>query len=556
MVEVLTALTVVAIITTILVSFINDAGARAKFAAARSDLARIAQAIQKAETDAGTARITQLKDETGNISFLLAPFLLDLPATDPWGYRYVRVGRSIQRSESSTASPYVVDEGLGRMMSGGPDGSVQTRIGQDPPDLEQDIVVDYRRHPWVGYTAGGTIRMSTADAASIKAVSTPRLANIVFSPNGLYFAGVQDGARLVWGSIDASNAATEVVKDPGGATEVRASANLFPVFAPNSGAILFVNDLKIYRHDLSSRQTRALANLGGNDTTQSNRLIYATPQGTIYAFDDASGTPRTIAISADGKVAFNRPGQGLRGIFIVSSSGGDEKLLVPSTGANDWLPVCWIGSEVLVYGTNPVARAEKSFSRVTVDGALNIRLHITDVVDAIDRFTIVPSSDAAHLAFFGGDFAAILRTDGSGFLDQNGQATTSLVKISVSNKPARIHPLWTRGSRQLLLLDSTGGILQVNLPASGAPPSHLMRAEALTIRGSFTLSQDWTRSLAGPPKPVAWTLSSDETLMGLLGSAPPGIYIIPLLGPSGAVTRATVEALARDEANVVRWLDL
>jgi hypothetical protein len=56
-------------------------------------------------------------------------------------------------------------------------------------------------------------------------------------------------------------------------------------------------------------------------------------------------------------------------------------------------------------------------------------------------------------------------------------------------------------------------------------------------------------------RPAGIDLNADETLFGVVSEVPPGLYIIPVLGPDGARTTAQTGPLAAGETPPIRWLD-
>ena len=154
MIEILIALLIVGIITVTLMSFINDYTERYRITVAQTDLNRIAQAIQLSERSF-EERVRTISEPGGSISTQLAAFLVEVPTEDPWGHRFKKDGLEIlvvDRGDPE-GQAYVVDEGVGRIMCAGPDAKFSTRLGQDPPDLNRDLIVNYRLQPWIAYSS-------------------------------------------------------------------------------------------------------------------------------------------------------------------------------------------------------------------------------------------------------------------------------------------------------------------------------------------------------------------------------------------------------------------
>ncbi|MBI4859768.1 MAG: prepilin-type N-terminal cleavage/methylation domain-containing protein, partial [Candidatus Riflebacteria bacterium] len=544
MVEVLVALVIVSIIVTTMVSFINDYHQRYRVAKARADLVRIAEAVQIAEEKSGD-RIRRLSEPSGAVTSILAPFLMDLSLTDPWGNRFSEDPVSKTFVKSATGDPYVVDIGLGRLLSAGPDGIVNTKLGQDPPDTENDLLVDYRRRPWVAYTVQGRISMSTADGANRCPVTSEPLTNIALAPNGSLFAAIKGGNTLMVGSIDESNAAMrQVVPRPGFTGSV--SGDTFSLFYPNSGSILFISGNDLHRYDYGLDRILPLTTggfFGGSDSSSGDRFQYGNGKVAIYSFQDSNQVAHSLAISPDGKLAFSKGGDAGGGIYVVSASGGDLKMLKRATINNEFLPVTWLGTDSLIYMTNPATASDKFFSRMNQDGSQDIKLHRAAVTGGISLPT--PSADGAYIAFFMSENeGAVLRTDGAGFLEEFPD--NNMVK-PFSYGPginSTVAPLWTRDSRLMYFVARDGTLLQLGV-------------DKIKTGANFNSPQ----TLVGNPSgssgltPVSMDLNNDETLFGVVSMRPPGLYIIPVLGPDGARTVAHQTALSVGEVPPVQWLD-
>lgn len=552
MVEVLVALVIVGIITTTMFAFVNDYHQRYRLIAARADLNRIAEAIQLAEQRTGQ-RVLSLSSPRGGISTLLAPHLMDLRDADPWGNRFIRDSVKKTFVASATGDPYVIDVGLGRILSAGPDGILNTKVGQDPPDTENDILIDYKRRPWVAYSIQGRIYLATADGAAKKSVKADVYANVAISPDGNYFAGVKSGNSLVVGTVDEANAALKVVVPRSGFTGT-VNQDTFPVFYPNSGSILFLSNLDLYRYDVALDLIVPLTlnkTFGGSDSSGNVRSILGNGRATVYSFTDSSQTAYALTISLDGKVAFSKPGTGSGGLFLVSAAGGDMKMIKKSDVSNKYLPVTWIGTDTLIYVTNPAVDSQRFFYRMNQDGGQDIVLHRKAITAGISLPT--PSGDSAFILFFTSDSTgAVLRTDGSGFLSNNKQTNYRSNELDdgytmfswSQGLNTSIGPAWTKDSKLVHFLAKDGAILQLSLD-----PTHATRR--------FFQPQSLENNATGGDglRPAVFELNNDETLFAVVSSAPAGLFIVPVLGPDGARTHAHALALAAGEVPIVRWLD-
>ena len=278
LVEILITLTLVALLTTSLINFVNDFDDKTKVARARSDLARIAQQAVMAESRSGTKMTTDSIGMTGMVT-MLADYLVELPAFDPWGNRYwVSADGSVITSRSQGVA-YLIDPAFGRIISAGPDGIVNTDIGSGVSDTDNDIVVEFRRQPWVTYSyqaSGGVGEVWVAridGSINEKVLPHPTfesgatgVKNVTYSPDGTRFCGVGDGGgsanKIVCGNTSPQNPDAFALGDPTqipapGANNVDDST--FPLFMPDGNQVLWINsDASLRIGNLLTRETFVL----------------------------------------------------------------------------------------------------------------------------------------------------------------------------------------------------------------------------------------------------------------------------------------------------------
>jgi len=543
MVEVLIALLIVGIVTITMVSFINDPDQRYRVPMARGDLARIAQAIQLAEQQR-QQRVTHLSEPSGAVTSMLAPYLMDLPRQDPWGNRFAATD-STGRTFISSASgdPYVVDIGMGRIICAGPDGVINTQIGQGPADNENDIVYEYRRQPFVSCTMKNLIHLLSADGASNQMVTTSPILNLTFSAAGNYFAGVQNNT-LVVGSMDDTNAALQLVGAAQGFSG-SVSVDTFPVFYPNGGSVLFISGNDLQRYDIGTRTVTHLTTggfLGAGDSQSGSRLRYSNGKISIYNFLDSNQIVHSLTISPDGKLAFSAASEGTSGIYLVSASGGDLKMVKQSPTPNQYVPVTWLGTDVLVYMTNPVSATPKYFFRMNQDGSQDLALHQKAIQSGISL--PLPSNDGALISLFTSETeGAVLNTDGSGFVEELGNGDHTFRPFAFSaGINTNVTPIWSKNSQILYFVANDGSLLQLGVNKN---KSGYYVAQTLLYNGTGA------RGL----KPVAIDLNADESLFAVVSSSPGGVFMIPTLGPDGARTQILGGTVQTGESSLARWLD-
>ena len=554
MVEVLIALVLVGIISITMVSFVNDHHQRYRLAVAKADLTRIAESIQLAEERTGK-RVTTLSEPSGGITSMLAPYLLEIPATDPWGNRFALDASKKRYIPGVVGDPYAVDVGLGRLISAGPDGEINTPIGQDPPDTENDLVVDFRRKPWITYAAGKQLAIATADGATRQAIPAvvapavaPNYANIAISPDASWYAAIKDNNALVVGPVDETSTAVKAVipRPTGKQPELAAldvNGDTFPIFYPNGSSLLFISKKDLYRYDIGLDRVVPLTTdgfFGAADAASGSRTMWSNLRGSTYTFNAGSGGTYTITISTDGKIAFSHPGETGSGLYLVSASGNDAKMVKASVVSNGLLPVAWISTDTLIYMTNPSVGTDKYFYKIRMDGRdVGIALHSKPIPTGISL--PVASPDGNLISFFSTDSqGALLRTDGSGFVKQTSDGLFDPFSYAAGFN-SNVVPVWSRDSSTVYFVGRDGTLVRLPVPTKDSP--------------SQTVSTIANATGSAGLQPQAVELNTDETLCGLVSSNPAGLYIVPLLGPPGARTEIRTPPLAPGEVPCVRWMD-
>lgn len=556
MVEILIALLIVGIITITLMTFVNDYTQRYRLTQAKADLQRIAQAIQLAENASGGI-VRDVSEPGGAPTTMIAPYIVEVPFADPWNNRFVKQEGSIVAATRSDlrGQAYIVDEGLGRLMCAGPDGVFSTPLGRDAPDNDADIVVDYRLNPSMAYVVQGDLFISTANGATREKITTSTFSNVRLSPDGAFFVGIGPGTeRSMWlGSVDEQqDSMRQIVPRPGFTGAVDTST--YPIWFPRGGGILFVSSNDIHRYDPGLDRIFSLTKGGafdGGDVAGQSRFVYNDGKVSLYQFTSSKGTLNGVAIAPDGRVAYNsRKGGSASGIYVVSSSGGDARMLLRGQ-ESAWLPVTWLGTDVLVYMTDPAASQDKIFYRVRQDGTQNLPLHNKPLRGSI--YSATPSQDGSMISFFISDTAGgVIKTDGSGFTRENPQ-NRELLPWSESNTLIKdLPPIWRKDSRSFFygtLNDAGSGEVRVMIIEKNQTQSASVQQAA--GEGYVSVSHDGFSGF----KPAAMTLNRSETFLAAISASPPGIFIVPVLGPAGAFTRADALGLRAGETPVIAWLE-
>lgn len=620
LVEVLVVLTIASIITLTLVSFVNDVDMRHKVAIARADVNRIATAAHLAEADAaalaaapGNSQGILNLTSSSKLSWSLESRLLELPTEDPWGNRFITVtdaGKPIryERVTDTTnplsltvaPTPYIIDEGLGRVISAGPDGIVDTRIGQDPADSEADIVVEYRHKPWLFYNLNGRMYVNSADGGANTTnpagIEMGPGVNAQVSPDGLRFAAFKAGKGLVLGDLTwtlSPEGATpiyretdEVVVVPrarvmtfvqnrwqSDTTPVTVDANTFPLWLPDSSGIVFQSSGDIYRYD-AARGEREGSNRGevlkltdhvklnaGSGATSTARVLYSTRRSAAYVDPDATFF---MAVASDGKVAFRDTGGGLS---LVLGDGTARRTIKPG---GDYAPLAWIDNNNILYWD----RAAKRLFRVAQDGTIDIPLHEAAKPDIDAVLNPVLSSEGKYLAFLqkstGGN---VIKTDGTGFVVPDvATARYDFTGPAMLGTP----PMYWRegldcGSHRTLYLpssDSGRPVLSLRFDSSdryvggnsaasitnpdgctAASPVAPQSTQAGLLAGLHSLYYHFSRD----QKLLAVVSDSDSTARPAVGRG--GIFVVPITGDAQAMTQIQLrEPIQSGSYTYVQWL--
>lgn len=557
MVEILIALLIVGIITITLMTFVNDYTQRYRLTQAKADMQRIAQAIQLAENATGGV-VRDISEPGGAPTTMIAPYIVEVPFADPWNNRFVKEEGTIVAATRADlrGQAYIVDEGLGRLMCAGPDGVFTTPLGREAPDNDADIVVDYRLNPAMAYVVQGDLFISTANGATREKITTSTYSNVRLSPDGAFFVGIGPGTdRGMWmGSVDEQQKTLrQIIPRPGFTGAVDQST--FPIWFPRGGGILFISGNDLHRYDPGLDRIFPLTKGGafdGGDVAGQQRYMYNDGKVSLYQFTSSRGTLNSICIAPDGRVAYNaRKSGNSSGIYIVSSSGGDARMLMRARDSS-WLPVTWLGTDILVYMTDPAVSQDKTFYRIRQDGSQNLPLHSKPLRGSI--FAPTPSPDGSLISFFISDTAGgIIKTDGSGFTKEIPATREIQPWTDSQNKIIKdLPPVWRRNNRSLFygtLNDAgSGEVRELKIAENRSESASVQQASG---EGYVTVSHDGFNGF----KPAAMALNRNETFLAAISANPPGVFIVPVLGPAGAFTRADALGLKAGEIPVISWLE-
>lgn len=575
LVEVMITLTMVALLTTTLISFVNDYDDKSRLAKAKNDLARLASAAVLAESKSGQ-RLSPTTDEFGSvrtseIPTLLQDYIVALPAEDPWGNRYVvSVDGTVNRS-STEGTPYILDAGFGRFICAGPDGVVNTVLGQGISDQDNDIVVEYRQQPFLAFAGvfagdGAGVWITRVDGTRKEKVQgSDGMVNVVFSPDGARWAGVNPGNGRLWvGNTSAVNSALTSAPPLPLEGSYTVSEKTYPFFFPDGNHVGWVNgdgslrvfDLFAADNDYANA-TRLLAPAltftedDAQMTDDLGRIVHVSANRTYYfRHRGAAETSIAIAVAPDGKVAYGKytsPRNKADGIYLVLPDGSGTRRIrkgglanTDITGAQelDWMPLFWANSNDLVYSAKD-SNNRLHVERMAQDGRLKIELFPAVLSDISPRDPLVasinPSGDLIAFTHTDSGDTKVIKVDGSGFFKPlSGNDFQQTITNSKTNSGFPLadlvlyqEALWDQEGRGLFYAvdDSTNGIVQVDfrLDQPNFPPQ----------AGSIDDNPDV------PVVPGSMALSPDGTLIAAVSypggaGAENGVYVIPVFGPSGA----------------------
>ncbi|MBI4872665.1 MAG: prepilin-type N-terminal cleavage/methylation domain-containing protein [Candidatus Riflebacteria bacterium] len=601
LVEVLVTLTIVSIITVTLVNFVNDLDTRHKVAIARADINRIAVAAHLSEAE--MSKITTVPGSSvpllnlstnSKLAWLLNTKLLDLPSEDPWGNRFVRkvstnsvvsyvaVTGSVAITVGSTPpTPYIIDEGLGRVVSAGPDGIVDTRIGQDPADSESDLIVEYRHKPWLFYNVGGKMYVNSADGAAAvtntAGIEMGSGLNAQVSPDGLRYAAVRNGNTLVIGSLAwalETEGATpkprtnEVILAPrdhclqfrqnawtsSGAVAAVDEAT-FPLWVPDSSGVVFIAGGDLYRYDPSRGKQEGsdrgevilLATATGLGDVQSgaSRVLTSTRHHALYFNDDKKFY---LAVASDGKVVF-RTGEG--NILMVLSDGtGRRYLKTKVSTSDDYRPIVWLDSANLVYWNHTTKR----LYRIAQDGTIDIPLHDAGKPSVEAMLNPSLSPEGKYLAFLGSTSRCyVVKTDGSGLVVKSPSQ-----EYATGANMSGVPPIVWRLSKdcadhRLFYVPTSDPDKPITVGRFDKHDVFYYQVESITDpdscefqNGALSSGESTQKKLLEGLNPLSFDLSRDEKLLAIVSNRDPnmrpagargGLFVLPITGSSLATTR-------------------
>ncbi len=574
LVEVLVTLTMVALLTTTLINFVNDYTDKAKLARARSDLMRLGQMASLAEQRSGKAiEIVTFPDGSVDMSRTLTPvtdYIVEIPSHDPWGNRFVvrevagggyEVHRSVDDPSlggaDSEGVAYLLDGGFGRFLCAGPDGVVNTVLGAGKSDEDNDIVVEFRQQPWLAYAGdfgtGGEVWLVRADGTRREPVTTSGadVVNVQFSPDGSRFVGVSmPTQKLVWGNVSGwPSSAVRTIPKLALEADYTVANTTYPLFFPDGNHILWITPSGALRvFDMFNDAVQEVVPSGGFPQDQATwsdalgRIRHSSVERAYYwRADTAADDSIAIAVAPDGKIAYpnyNTPSGAADGIYLVLPDGTGRRRIRPGAeslpGLRPWIPLFWIDTNTLVYyAKDDTGRI--SLRRVNQDGRFDIPLYpMPSSLGPRDPLvpSISPAGDVIMFFHADGGLGKVVRTDGSGFYKARSDADLSALSsgFTLATFLKYQEGIFAEDGKKFYVptSDTTISIYEIQLfpenPAQDVSAGSAGPNANFTVQpGAFDLSPDGSR----------FAVISDPSA----GGGDKGVYVFPLYGPSGSKLR-------------------
>lgn len=578
LVEILITLTLVALLTTALLSFIQDFDEKARVLKARRDLARLAEQAQLAESRSGSL-LSTASAQALDIPLLMEQYLVDIPDYDPWGnrFRIDSVTGSVSTSDTQ-GTAYVLDASFGRWISAGPDGIVQTRLGTAKADFDNDLVAEFRQKSWVAYSytpAGDTlghIWVSEQDGTSQQIVmphdsfegGATGVMNVTFSPDGSRWAGVKmnPGVQesILYGFTAPNGPGVREIS-----VGVDVSDGTFPIFFPDGitvgwiqddGAFWAYNHLRDQTYEMVGPAIPSPPNQVPTDTAidyaaSIGKVIHVSEERSYYHQFRSNGTDSVaLAISSDGKLAFNYyGGAATQGIYLAFPN-GQHRLLKETSGGVHWMPLFWIDEGNLAY-FGQIGGGKIGLGRISQDGRFDIPLYDGSVGGQFPACSGI-SPDGKHLSYVhepSGE-TAIYRTDGAGYLKAGSTPAASFVLSSANMIQASPFQefIFPRGGGHHYYSsnDPSQGIYEVLYDLEN--PNLAIDTKTPALNADFPVSS--VRAALDPLEIRIATVSSPT-----FGGSVVGVQVFPLLGPNGDYTQlSTLEPQNGNRVNVA-WVE-
>ena len=563
LVEILITLTIVALLTTVVVSAVSDYKDKLRMVVVKNDLMTLAQMCKYVESTEKTL-VQTISDGATEITTELNNYIIKIPSEDPWGRQYLQSADGSVATTDSGGQAYLIDRGMGRIISPGPDGVCNTTIGSGLSDVDRDIVVEYRQKQWIIYNLNDKIYLAKGDGG-MEPIWLYDGKYMDVSPDRQTFACLDVATlELTWGRVDENPQVNQTVKDANGATSTwTGDSGSFPFFAPDGVHIIITRDdgggRNLYCINTNTGLLTQLTNDGpiyhdadyytGQPMTKP-RTVFNDGRSSFYHFVDQGTDPGVfIAVSSDGKIAFHNNNAGNDGMDIVLLNGTGRRTIIKDTAGTGkrYRPIAWLDTETLVY----VDKGYGTLYRIKQDGSYNVALYPSlqgeDTTDDGPFKSFSPSPDRQMIGFVckgtGGNGTGyrIIRTDGSGcILNSGGSAPQSELSTGTG---ALAPALWPNRGRRMGAEYRRSILISLTDPTS----DDLMQELEIVETGSRVFHMGVSPVVANSNQgmvPLSWDVDASGNLIALVSLAGgaaqrDGVFVFSVAGPYGAVTDIT-----------------
>lgn len=569
LVELLITLSIVALLTTVIFNAVNDYRDKLRTVMVKSDLITLAQmckyveSIERTLVSSVSTGATELTSELNN-------YIIKIPAEDPWGNQYYIDSSSEVHTTNSGGMAYLVDKGLGRIISPGPDGFCDTKIGFGKSDTDRDIVVEYRQSQWLVFNIQGKIYLAKGDG-SFEPIWIFDGDKLRASPDRQKFVCIDSANILSWGVIDQNpNVKQQMHLSSGGNfTFDNGGDQYFPFWAPDSVHILYTqketSGCDLFALNTATGETTRLTsggliayhadffrgsiNLRGSIFNDGRCSSYQYISGNVADHDVS------ITVSLDGKVAFYNHTKASLDMVLLNGTGYRTVVVDTSTSTidsrNKFRPLFWLDTETIIF----LDGKHEYIYRVRQDGTYKIPLYskfqnkTVDLTDGKPFAAFALSPDRRFVSFTtnaGQTAYRIVRTDGAGCIVSEPTDGAAVDTVFSSVKGGFRHALWPKRERLL----PNGDIERKVFPSTdGTSPSLAAFQEIILNDGGKQIKWIPMGPLYDNPDagivPFSWDLDKSENLIAAgswsnsVAGIADGIYVYSISGPPGAVTDIT-----------------
>jgi len=562
LVEILITLSIVALLTTVVVNAVSDYKDKLRLVVVKNDLMLLAQMCKYVESTQKTL-VQTISDGATELSTELNNFIIKIPNEDPWGRQYFLAEDGAVTTTDSGGMAYIIDRGMGRIISPGPDGSCNTVIGRGIADKERDVVVEYRQKQWLMYNLNDGIFLVRGDG-SIDPIFLCAGTQLDVSHDRQTFVFIHPASFLLqWGRVDENPQIRSTVSNWTG------DDGSYPFFAPDGVNVVVTRkdgtDRNIYSVNTNTGEERRLtgdmpltdlgASYYGGTLEAKPRTVFNDGRSSFFHFvlSDAINSGIFIAVSSDGKVCFHNCAATHKGIEVVLLNGTGRRTVIRDTINNPavkWFrPLFWLDTETIVY----MDYGHKMLYRIKQDGSYNVALYPdpqngTPTSQSAPFLGFAPSPDRSMVGFSCktalGNYRGyrIVRTDGSGCLMDYAQSQVQS-NIATGSGPVSFPALWPRRGIRL----GAEYRQQIFVPAFDDTSIDLMQELEIVQTGSRYYFIDVGSNSGNQDqglRPISWDLDQSGNLIAVVSRAvgasqKDGVFIYSITGPQGATTDLT-----------------